>query len=103
MAHAASAPVIMGGPGSGLEPTMKKVFFFTVLALHALMVLLLRERYRLEKATRRISRSAAGSGGGMKNLNSIFAAYMMGWGVFFVFYLSVAKRTSALRGEKSSG
>jgi len=42
-------PVIMGGPGSGLDPTMRKVFFFTVLAMHALMVLLLSERYRLEK------------------------------------------------------
>jgi len=42
-------PVIMGGPGSGLEPTMRKVFFFSVLAMHALMVLLLSERYRLEK------------------------------------------------------
>ena len=35
----------------------------------------------------------------MKNLNSIFAAYLLGWGVFFVFYLSVARRTSALREE----
>ena len=43
------APVIMGGPGSGLEPTMKKVFFFSVLAMHALMALLITERYRLEK------------------------------------------------------
>jgi heme exporter protein C len=42
-------PVVMGGPGSGLEPTMRKVFFFSVLAMHALMVLLLSERYRLEK------------------------------------------------------
>jgi heme exporter protein C len=42
-------PVIMGGPGSGLEPTMRKVFFFSVLALHALMVFLIAERYRLEK------------------------------------------------------
>jgi heme exporter protein C len=42
-------PVIMGGPGSGLEPTMRKVFFFGVLALHALMVFLIAERYRLEK------------------------------------------------------
>ena len=42
-------PVIMGGPGSGLEPTMRSVFFFSVLAMHALMVLLLSERYRLEK------------------------------------------------------
>lgn len=43
------APVIMGEPGSGLEPTMRKVFFLSVLALHALMVLLISERYRLEK------------------------------------------------------
>lgn len=43
------APVIMGGPGSGLEPTMQKVFFFSVFALHSLMVFLLVERYRLEK------------------------------------------------------
>jgi hypothetical protein len=35
----------------------------------------------------------------MKNLNSVFAAYVIGWAVFFVFYLSVAKRTSALREE----
>ena len=42
-------PVIMGGPGSGLEPTMRKVFFFSVFALHVLMVFLIAERYRLEK------------------------------------------------------
>jgi hypothetical protein len=35
----------------------------------------------------------------MKNLDSVFAAYLIGWAVFFVFYLSVAKRTSALRDE----
>jgi hypothetical protein len=35
----------------------------------------------------------------MKNLDSIFAAYLLGWGVFFFFYLSIARRTSALRGE----
>ena len=43
------APVIMGGPGSGLEPTMQKVFFFSVLAMHLLMVFLVVERYVLEK------------------------------------------------------
>ena len=35
----------------------------------------------------------------MKNLNSIFAAYMIGWGVFFVFFISIVKRTSDLRDE----
>jgi hypothetical protein len=35
----------------------------------------------------------------MKNLNSVFAAYIIGWGVFFLFYVSIAKRTSDLRSE----
>src|SRR5579859_4612191 len=43
------APVIMGGPNSGLAAGMRKVFFFSVFALHCLMVFLLVERYRLEK------------------------------------------------------
>jgi hypothetical protein len=33
----------------------------------------------------------------MKNLDSVFAAYVVGWAVFFVFYLTVARRTSLLR------
>jgi hypothetical protein len=33
----------------------------------------------------------------MKNLDSVFAAYMAAWVIFFVFYLTVARRTSALR------
>jgi heme exporter protein C len=43
------APVIMGGPGSGLDPTMSKVFFFNVLAMHVLALFLIVERYRLER------------------------------------------------------
>jgi len=35
----------------------------------------------------------------MKNLNSIFAAYMIGWGVFFLFFVSIVKRTSDLRSD----
>jgi hypothetical protein len=35
----------------------------------------------------------------MKNLNSIFAAYMIGWGVFFLFFVSIVKRTNDLRSE----
>jgi hypothetical protein len=35
----------------------------------------------------------------MKNLNSVFAAYLAGWSVFFLFYLSIAKRTANLRAE----
>jgi heme exporter protein C len=42
-------PVILGEPGSGLEPTMAKVFFFSVLAMHVLALFLIVERYVLEK------------------------------------------------------
>jgi len=42
-------PVIMGGQGSGLDPTMKSVFFFSALAMHVLMAFLVAERYALEK------------------------------------------------------
>lgn len=35
----------------------------------------------------------------MKNLNSVFAAYMIGWGIFFLFFLMIVKRTSELRAE----
>lgn len=35
----------------------------------------------------------------MKNLDSVFAAYIVGWAVFFLFYLSVAKRTADLRAD----
>ena len=33
----------------------------------------------------------------MKNWDSIFAAYLIGWGVFFVYYLTVSRRAAALR------
>jgi len=35
----------------------------------------------------------------MKNLDSVFAAYLIGWGVFFLFYVTIAKRTSDLRAK----
>jgi len=35
----------------------------------------------------------------MKNLDSVFAAYIIGWGVFFLFYLTIAKRISDLHAE----
>jgi heme exporter protein C len=44
------APVILGGPGSGLEPTMKAVFFFNVAVMHVFAAFLIMERYSLEKA-----------------------------------------------------
>jgi heme exporter protein C len=43
------SPVIMGGPGSGLEHTMKEVLFFSVAAMHVLAAFLIIERYILEK------------------------------------------------------
>ena len=41
-------PVIMGEPGSGLDPTMLKVLLFSWLPMLALMTLLIMTRYRLE-------------------------------------------------------
>ena len=38
----------------------------------------------------------------MKNLNSVFAAYLIAWGVFFVYYISVARRAAALQDELRS-
>jgi len=42
-------PVIMGGQGSGLDPTMRYVFFFSLFALSVFMLFLVAERYALEK------------------------------------------------------
>jgi heme exporter protein C len=41
-------PVLFGGPGSGLQPTMKLVLLLSFVSLVSLMILLMRERYRLE-------------------------------------------------------
>lgn len=35
----------------------------------------------------------------MKNLNSLFAAYLLGWAIFFVYYLTVGRRMTSLRDE----
>jgi hypothetical protein len=40
----------MGGSGSGLDPTMWKVLFFSWFAMLALMALLMRARYLMEAA-----------------------------------------------------
>ena len=35
----------------------------------------------------------------MKNLDSVLAAYLAGWAIFFVYYISVSQRMVALREE----
>lgn len=35
----------------------------------------------------------------MKNLDSVFWAYILGWAIFFGFYLSIAKRSNDLRAD----
>jgi hypothetical protein len=35
----------------------------------------------------------------VKNLDSVFWAYLLGWAIFFGFYLSIAKRSNDLRAE----
>ena len=41
-------PVIFGGQGSGLDPTMSKVLLLCVIAVFCVMILVLVDRYRLE-------------------------------------------------------
>ena len=33
----------------------------------------------------------------MKNLGSVMVAYMIGWGVFFIYLVTVARRTADVR------
>jgi hypothetical protein len=35
----------------------------------------------------------------MKNFDSILAAYLAGWAIFFLYYVSVSKRMNTLRQE----
>jgi preprotein translocase subunit YajC len=35
----------------------------------------------------------------MKNLDSVFAAYIAAWAIFFVFYVTIARRSDSLRDE----
>jgi heme exporter protein C len=48
-------PVIGGGPGSGLDPRMWHVFLFTWIGLLVLMVVMIRQRYRLEALRHQVS------------------------------------------------
>ncbi len=34
-----------------------------------------------------------------EHFGSILSAYLIGWGIFFGYYISVSRRTAALRGE----
>jgi heme exporter protein C len=43
------APVILGGPNSGLNPVMGQVLLLCALAVVGVMIILLRDRYRLER------------------------------------------------------
>jgi heme exporter protein C len=45
-------PVILGGQNSGLDPTMGKVLLLCATAVSAIMILVLLDRYRLEKLRR---------------------------------------------------
>ncbi len=42
-------PVILGGSGSGLDPTMGKVLLLCVIAVMGVMIIVLFDRYRLER------------------------------------------------------
>ena len=42
-------PVILGGSGSGLDPTMSKVLLLCIIAVIGVMIIVLLDRYRLER------------------------------------------------------
>ena len=75
---------------------MWKVLFFSWFAMLALMALLMRARYLMEAARGELEMVRHEAEADMKNLNSIFAAYLIAWGIFFAYYLSVARRAAAL-------
>jgi heme exporter protein C len=61
------SPVIFGGENSGLDPTMGKVLLVCIVAVMAMMVLVLIDRYRLERLRHeldelRLSADARGAG-----------------------------------------
>jgi heme exporter protein C len=61
------APVIMGGPDSGLDAMMGKVLVVCIVAVMAMMILVLIDRYRLERLRHeleelRLSADARGAG-----------------------------------------
>ena len=35
----------------------------------------------------------------MKNLDSVLAAYLAGWAIFFVYFVSISRRMNTLREE----
>lgn len=35
----------------------------------------------------------------MKNLDSVLAAYLAGWAIFFVYFVSISRRMDTLRQE----
>jgi CcmD family protein len=35
----------------------------------------------------------------MKNLDSVLAAYLAGWAIFFVYFVSISRRMNTLRDE----
>ncbi len=49
------APVIMGGANSGMDPLMRKVFVFNVLAMHVFAAFLIVERYILEQTKHEVA------------------------------------------------
>ena len=52
-------PVFFGGPGSGIDPTMGKVFLLCAIAVLGVTALLLVDRYRLERLSHELGQLAS--------------------------------------------
>ncbi|MGA3293307.1 MAG: cytochrome c biogenesis protein CcsA [Candidatus Acidiferrales bacterium] len=66
------APVIFGGPDSGLDPTMGKVMLVCVAAMMALMVVMLVDRYRLERLRHEVDELRLSAEARAADSNSVF-------------------------------
>jgi heme exporter protein C len=64
------APVIFGGDNSGLDPVMAKVLVVCILALLPVMILMLLDRYRLERLRHEVEELRLEAEGQMTDSNS---------------------------------
>src|SRR5207245_1939909 len=82
------------GAGGSLDPRMLDVLLLCWAATLALLV-----SSRKKPWTSRRFFGLEKSGGKMKNLGSLMAAYLAVWAIFFVYHFTVARRVARLQDE----
>ena len=106
-------PVILGGEGSGLDPTMAKVLLLCVIAAFAVADSDADRSLPAGASAARPGRAALprgnppgrcrcgyfNEGAPMKNFEFLFTAWIAVWAIFFLYEVSVARRLARLRDE----